>query len=66
MKRIVFATLVFAPALAFAHHGWSEYDQTNTLTLEGRIDEMGYEHPHGYVKLAASNRRRRRGWTTAA
>ncbi len=36
---------------AFAHHGWSEYDQNQPLTLTGRIVETGYEHPHGHVKL---------------
>jgi len=42
----------FALAIpAFAHHGWSEYDQAKALTLTGRIVETGYEHPHGHVKL---------------
>lgn len=50
MKRLL-AALALVPALAFAHHGWSEYDQTNALTLEGAVAESGYEHPHGYVKL---------------
>ena len=40
-----------APVSAFAHHGWSEYDASQTLTLTGPIEEAGYEHPHGYVKL---------------
>ena len=31
-------------------------DQNTTLTLEGRVDEMGYEHPHGYVKLATKDK----------
>jgi hypothetical protein len=51
MKRIA-AVLTLLPALAFAHHGWSEYDSSQTLTLTGKIEESGYEHPHGYVKLA--------------
>lgn len=38
-----------APALA--HHGWSEYDSTQPLTLTGKIVESGYEHPHGHIKL---------------
>ena len=39
------------PSLALSHHGWSEYDAGQTLTLTGQIGESGYEHPHGYVKL---------------
>jgi hypothetical protein len=56
MKRIAISVFALIPALALAHHGWSEYDQSNTLTLEGRIDEMGYEHPHGYVKLVTKDK----------
>ena len=36
---------------AAAHHGWSEYDSERTLDLSGKIQESGYEHPHGYIKL---------------
>ena len=39
------------PSLAYAHHGWSEYDASQNLKLTGTIQEAGYEHPHGYVKL---------------
>lgn len=60
MKRLNLAalalTLSLAPAATLAHHGWSEYDQTKTLTLEGRIGEAGYEHPHGYVQLATQGK----------
>ncbi len=51
MKIRIAALLLFAPALALAHHGWSEYDQTNTLTLTGKVAESGYTHPHGHVRL---------------
>lgn len=43
--------LALLPAVALAHHGWSEYDSSRLLKLSGRIAEAGYEHPHGYVKL---------------
>jgi hypothetical protein len=46
------AAAAFALALpASAHHGWSEYDQNQPLTLSGKIVETGYEHPHGHVRL---------------
>ena len=47
---IVTAILVIATA-AGAHHGWSSYDSTKEMTLDGVIKESGYEHPHGHVKL---------------
>jgi hypothetical protein len=42
--------LAFGTA-ALAHHGWSEYDSSQTLKLTGKIVESGYEHPHGHVRL---------------
>jgi hypothetical protein len=43
--------LALVPVYAAAHHGWSGYDSSKPLTLEGTIRDAGYEHPHGYVKL---------------
>ncbi len=58
MKRLtILAMLVTAPALA--HHGWSEYDDSRPLKLEGTIEDSGYEHPHGFVRLKTSDR----NWT---
>lgn len=45
------AALASLPLLAAAHHGWSEYDSTQTLKLTGTIEEAGYEHPHGHISL---------------
>ena len=39
------------PGAAGAHHGWSGYDSSTSLTLTGTIVEFGYEHPHGSVRL---------------
>lgn len=50
-RRTVLFALAAAPALALAHHGWSEYDSTKLLTLSGKVLDSGYEHPHGYVRL---------------
>ena len=46
----------FAAVPAFAHHGWSEYDNTRTLTLTGTIAEAGYEHPHGFIKFTVDGK----------
>jgi hypothetical protein len=51
-RRIALAVIIAAAsATALAHHGWSEYDSSNTLTLTGTIKEAGYEHPHGHIVL---------------
>jgi hypothetical protein len=39
-----------------AHHGWSGYDSIKVLELKGTIVESGYEHPHGFVRLKASDK----------
>ena len=52
MIRIAAATLsIFLALPVGAHHGWSEYDSTKTLTYTGKIVESGYEHPHGHIRL---------------
>jgi hypothetical protein len=57
IKRILSAVALAALATsAPAHHGWSEYDSTQTLTLTGKIIESGYEHPHGHIKLQTSTK----------
>ena len=47
----VVAFIVLLPGIALAHHGWSGYDDSRTLTLTGVIRAAGYEHPHGFVRL---------------
>ena len=49
---IVAAAVMAITSAALAHHGWSEYDASQTLTLTGTIKESGYEHPHGHIRLA--------------
>jgi len=49
--RIPLVAFALLPVLAFAHHGWSEYDSSKLLKLSGRIVEYGYEHPHGHIRL---------------
>jgi hypothetical protein len=51
MRKLFLATLLAAPAVALAHHGWSEYDSSKLLKLSGKIVEAGYEHPHGHVRM---------------
>ena len=52
---IIVSLFSFAPF----HHGWSSYDQTKTLNFTGKILEMGYESPHGMIKLEVE----RKTWT---
>ena len=51
LRTLVVLAALELPAIALAHHGWSGYDSSTVLKLNGTIREAGYEHPHGYVKL---------------
>jgi len=55
-RRTLLLALAAVPVLAFAHHGWSEYDTTQVLKLTGTIEAAGYEHPHGFVKLKTADK----------
>jgi hypothetical protein len=55
--RLAVAIVVLAGAPALAHHGWSGYDSTRELTLDGTITEYGYEHPHGHIRLEVPGKR---------
>jgi len=52
---VLVALFSFAPL----HHGWSSYDQTKTLNFTGKILEVGYENPHGMIKLEV----KKKNWT---
>jgi hypothetical protein len=49
--QLLVVALIALPLTVFAHHGWSEYDATQTLKLTGTIEGSTYEHPHGSVTL---------------
>lgn len=53
--------LTIACSLAFggfvaAHHGWSSYDQTRPLTVDGTIKTSRWANPHGTVTLATDEK----------
>ena len=55
MKTIA-AVLALAALPALAHHGWSEYDNSKTLKVTGKVVASGYEHPHGHVRLESKEK----------
>lgn len=58
MRRLpILALLAAMPA--FAHHGWSEYDADQPRQLSGMIEDSGYVHPHGFVRLKTADK----SWT---
>lgn len=55
MKWLAVLTL-FVATQAAAHHGWSEYDAERPLKLTGTIEESGYSHPHGIIRLKTADK----------
>jgi len=51
--RTVLACLVSASLAipAAAHHGWGSYDADNPVTIEGAIEEIALQNPHGEMVL---------------
>jgi hypothetical protein len=50
-RLLLSLALLLAPTSAVAHHGWSGYDEEQSLELKGVIRRSTYEQPHGTVKL---------------
>ena len=51
-RRLVLAgTALLALRPAWAHHGWSSFDQTRPLYLEGRVAQVAWRNPHVELKL---------------
>jgi len=37
--------------LAWAHHGWSSFDQDRPIYLEGRVTKVKWQNPHAELEL---------------
>lgn len=56
MLKTLAVLILLSASPANAHHGWSEYDAQRPLELSGTIEESGYEHPHGVVRLKTADK----------
>lgn len=48
------AALALRPGTAWAHHGWSSFDQERPLYLQGRASEVKWRNPHAELVLERS------------
>lgn len=51
---LVFLLTVFA-SLSFAHHGWSGFDETRPIYLEGIVRSVQWQNPHAEVVLEVNH-----------
>lgn len=40
---------------ASAHHGWSEYDSNQSISLTGQIQSISYDYPHVVVQVTTAD-----------
>ena len=55
-KALSLAALVgvaLTPFLAAAHHSYSEYDDTKSVEVEGKLVEVGWRNPHARILIEA-------------
>ena len=51
-RDLLLTTLAAGAAVpAWAHHGWSSFDQNRPLYLEGRVAEVRWRNPHADLLL---------------
>jgi hypothetical protein len=52
MDRRLFVTCAaLSPWAASAHHGWSSFDQSRPIYLEGRAAKVSWRNPHAEIEL---------------
>ncbi len=51
-RRTLLVAAAAAPVAAFAHHGWSSFDQDKPVYLEGRVKTVRWASPHAEAVLA--------------
>ncbi|MBK6851695.1 MAG: hypothetical protein IPG93_08785 [Burkholderiales bacterium] len=50
-RRVVISMPLLVSLPAWAHHGWSSFDQTRPLYLEGSVAQVAWRNPHVELKL---------------
>lgn len=52
----IVTSLAIRPNEATAHHGWSEYNNQQTLNLAGEIRSVSYANPHVTIQLQTAKK----------
>ena len=50
-RRFLLSTPLFLALPAWAHHGWSSFDQTRPIYLEGKVTKSAWRNPHAELEL---------------
>ena len=64
---VAFATFLFAPRVALAHHGTTAYETTKKLTVRATMTEFDWENPHCHLHFDVNDgKRNAQHWTVEA
>lgn len=50
-RSLLLGSSLALPLAARAHHGWSSFDQTRPIWLEGRATQVAWRNPHAELTL---------------
>lgn len=50
-RRVFLSTPLLTSLPAWAHHGWSSFDQARPIYLEGTAAQVAWRNPHAELKL---------------
>lgn len=50
-RVLLVSVLAFFGSAAFAHHGWSSFDETKPIYLEGVVKSVKWQNPHAEFML---------------
>jgi hypothetical protein len=50
-RHFAFSTIALLVVPAWAHHGWSSFDQTRPIYLEGKARKVSWRNPHVEFEL---------------
>ena len=51
LRTTLALALLLVASVASAHHGWSGYDESKVMTLEGTIEDSAWSNPHAVIRL---------------
>ena len=51
MKTSLCLPAIAVPFFAYAHHGWSSFDQERPLYLEGKVVKVMWQNPHAELEI---------------
>ena len=51
LRTLFFVSCAFLFGTASAHHGWSSFDETKPIYLEGVVKSVKWQNPHAEVML---------------